>query len=65
MGAFGYLTSQVTRTRAIAGQVQRATADSTFTLTEGDWRANNVSRSRLMEDRLGIANRPQAAMCPC
>jgi len=40
----------------LLGQVQRATAASTFALTEGDWRANFVSRSQLMEDRLAIAN---------
>jgi two-component system response regulator GlrR len=37
--------------------VERATAASTFTITEADWRANIVSRSQLMEDRLALANR--------
>jgi len=55
-GAFGYLVKPVGK-EELLGQVQRATAASTFTLTEGDWRANFVSRSQLMEDRLGIANR--------
>jgi two-component system response regulator GlrR len=59
-GAFGYLVKPVGK-EELLGQVQRATAASTFTLTEGDWRANIVSRSQLMEDRLGIANR--AAGC--
>ncbi len=55
-GAFGYLVKPVGK-EELLGQVQRATAVSTFTLTEGDWRANFVSRSQLMEDRLAIANR--------
>jgi two-component system response regulator GlrR len=38
------------------GQVQRAIANSTFTSAEGDWRANIVSRSNLMEERIGQAN---------
>jgi two-component system response regulator GlrR len=55
-GAFGYLVKPVGK-EELLGQVQRATAASTFTLTEGDWGANFVSRSQLMEDRLAIANR--------
>jgi two-component system response regulator GlrR len=55
-GAFGYLVKPVGK-EELLGQVQRATAVSTFTLTDGDWRANILSRSQLMEDRLGIANR--------
>jgi two-component system response regulator GlrR len=55
-GAFGYLVKPVGK-EELLGQVQRATEVSTFTLNDGDWRANIVSRSQLMEDRLGIANR--------
>ncbi len=62
-GAFGYLVKPVGK-EELLGQVQRATADSTFTLAEGDWRANIVSRSRLMADRLGIANRAAATDVP-
>jgi two-component system response regulator GlrR len=62
-GAFGYLVKPVGK-EELLGQVQRATAVSTFTLTEGDWRANIVSRSQLMEDRLGIANRAASSDVP-
>ncbi|HEY4445787.1 MAG TPA: sigma 54-interacting transcriptional regulator [Steroidobacteraceae bacterium] len=62
-GAFGYLVKPVGK-EELLGQVQRATAVSTFTLTEGDWRASIVSRSRLMEDRLGIANRAAGSDVP-
>src|SRR6266436_10306001 len=62
-GAFGYLVKPVWK-EELLGQVQRATAVSTFTLTEGDWRANFVSRSQLMEDRLAIANRAAASDVP-
>jgi len=62
-GAFGYLIKPVGK-EELLGQVQRATAVSTFTLTEGDWRAGIVSRSQLMEDRLGIANRAAASDVP-
>jgi two-component system response regulator GlrR len=62
-GAFGYLVKPVGKDELL-GQVQRATAVSTFTLTEGDWRANIISRSRLMEDRLGIANRAAGSDVP-
>jgi two-component system, NtrC family, response regulator GlrR len=62
-GAFGYLVKPVGK-EELLGQVQRATAISTFTLTEGDWRAGIVSRSRLMEDRLGIANRAAGSDVP-
>src|SRR6266851_3842600 len=55
-GAFGYLVKPVGK-EELLGQVQRATGVSTFTLTDGDWRANFVSRSQLMEDRMAIANR--------
>jgi two-component system response regulator GlrR len=55
-GAFGYLVKPVGK-EELLGQVHRATAASTFTLTEVDWRANFVSRSQLMEDRMAVANR--------
>jgi two-component system response regulator GlrR len=62
-GAFGYLVKPVGKDELL-GQVQRAIAASTFTLTEGDWRAGIVSRSQLMEDRLGIANRAAGSDLP-
>jgi two-component system response regulator GlrR len=54
-GAFGFLVKPVEKSELL-GQVQRAIADSTFTLAEGDWRAAIVSRGKLMEERLGQAN---------
>ena len=62
-GAFGYLVKPVDK-EELLGQVQRATAVSTHALAEGDWRANIVSRSQLMEDRLGIANRAAGSDVP-
>jgi two-component system, NtrC family, response regulator GlrR len=62
-GAFGYLVKPVGK-EELLGQVQRATAASTFTLTEGDWRASIVSRSQLMEDRLEMANRAAGGDVP-
>jgi two-component system response regulator GlrR len=62
-GAFGYLVKPVGKDELL-GQVQRATAVSTFTPVESDWRANIVSRSQLMEDRLQIANRAAATDVP-
>jgi two-component system response regulator GlrR len=62
-GAFGYLVKPVGR-EELLGQVQRATAASSFTLTEGDWRASIVSRSQLMEDRLEMANRAAGSDVP-
>jgi two-component system response regulator GlrR len=55
-GAFGFLVKPVEKAELL-GQVQRAIAASTFALVKGDWRADIVSRSQLMEDRLGLANR--------
>jgi two-component system response regulator GlrR len=60
VGAFGYLVKPVGK-EELLGQVKRATAASTFTLTDGDWRASFLSRGQLMEDRLALANR--AAGC--
>jgi len=59
-GAFGYLVKPIER-EELLGQVQRAISASTFDPIDRDWRANIVSRSQLMEDRLSIANR--AASC--
>lgn len=59
-GAFGYLIKPIER-EELLGQVQRAISASTFDPNDTDWRAKIVSRSQLMEDRLGIANR--AANC--
>ncbi|MEA3173392.1 MAG: two-component system, NtrC family, response regulator GlrR [Gammaproteobacteria bacterium] len=59
-GAFGYLVKPIER-EELLGQVQRAIAASSFDPNDNDWRANIVSRSQLMEDRLSIANR--AASC--
>jgi len=55
-GAFGFLVKPVEKAELL-GQVQRAIEASTFTHIEGDWRADIVSRSQLMEDRLRQANR--------
>jgi two-component system response regulator GlrR len=54
-GAFGFLVKPVEKAELL-GQVQRAIAESTFALADGDWRAAIVSRGKLMEDRLGQAN---------
>lgn len=62
-GAFGFLVKPLERDELL-GQVQRAIAVSTFARTEGDWRANIVARSRLMEDRLAQANSAAAANGP-
>jgi len=37
--------------------VERAVANSTFSTADGNWRSDIVSRSHLMEERLGLANR--------
>ncbi|MGC1524151.1 MAG: response regulator, partial [Steroidobacteraceae bacterium] len=62
-GAFGYLVKPVGK-EELLGQVERATAESSFTASDGDWRANLISRSQLMEDRLRIANRAAAGGVP-
>ncbi len=62
-GAFGFLVKPVEKAELL-GQVQRAIATSTFTLVEGDWRAQIVSRSQLMEDRLSLANRAAGGDAP-
>jgi two-component system, NtrC family, response regulator GlrR len=59
-GAFGYLVKPVGKDELL-GQVERATAASTFALNDANWRASIVSRSQLMEDRLALANRAAAS----
>jgi len=54
-GAFGFLVEPIEKTELL-GQVQRAILASPFTYSKGDWRADIVSRSQLMEDRLAQAN---------
>jgi two-component system, NtrC family, response regulator GlrR len=55
-GAFGFLIKPLEKSELL-GQVHRAILASPFTYAKGDWRADIVSRSQLMEDRLGQANR--------
>ena len=62
-GAFGFLVKPVEKSELL-GQVSRAIASSTFTLVEGDWRSQIVSRSQLMEDRLALANRAAGGDAP-
>ena len=62
-GAFGFLIKPVEKGELL-GQVQRAIAASTFTRVEGNWRAEIVARSELMEDRLGQANRAASSDAP-
>jgi two-component system response regulator GlrR len=62
-GAFGFLVKPVEKAELL-GQVQRAIASTTLTPIEGDWRADIVSRSQLMEDRLKQANRAAGTDSP-
>jgi two-component system response regulator GlrR len=62
-GAFGFLVKPIER-EELLGQVERALAASTFTLAEGDWRSDIVTRSQLMEERLGLANRAAGGDAP-
>jgi len=62
-GAFGFLVKPVEKSELL-GQVQRAIASSASTGVEGDWRADIVSRSQLMEDRLKQANRAAGTDSP-
>ncbi|MDB6083992.1 MAG: response regulator GlrR, partial [Gammaproteobacteria bacterium] len=59
----GFLVKPVEKAELL-GQVQRAIAESTFTLVEGDWRVAIVSRGKLMEDRLGQANWAAGSTAP-
>jgi len=62
-GAFGFLVKPVEKSELL-GQVQRAIASTTVTRVEGDWRADIVSRSQLMEDRLKQAGRAAGTDSP-
>ena len=62
-GAFGYLVKPVSKDELL-GQVQRATAGSSHNMPEAEWRATIVSRSQLMADRLGVANRAAGSDAP-
>ncbi len=62
-GAFGYLVKPVGK-EELLGQVQRATAVSSFALPEGDWSASFVSRSHLMEERLRFVNHAACSDVP-
>ena len=62
-GAFSFLIKPVGK-QELLGHVERATAASTFSLTAGDWGEQIVSRSRLMEDRLALANRAAVSTVP-
>ena len=62
-GAFGFLVKPIER-EELLGQVERALAASSFTLAEGDWRSDIVTRSQLMEERLGLANRAAGSDAP-
>jgi len=54
-GAFAYLVKPVGKDELL-GQVSAALKISTFASTQGGWRAGLISRSRLMEERIGQAN---------
>jgi two-component system response regulator GlrR len=62
-GAFGFLVKPIEKSELL-GQVQRAILASTFSYTKADWRAQIVSRSQLMEDRLAQANRAARSDVP-
>ena len=62
-GAFGFLVKPVEKSELL-GQVQRAIASTTISRVEGDWRADIVTRSQLMEDRLKQANRAAGTESP-
>jgi two-component system response regulator GlrR len=55
MGAFGFLTKPVEKTELLS-QVQKALKISGFSDTAEDWRAGFITRSALMEERLGQAH---------
>ena len=62
-GAFGFLIKPVEKAELL-GQVQRAIASTMPTRCEGAWRADIVSRSQLMEDRLKLAGRAAGTDSP-
>ncbi len=55
MGAFGFLTKPVEK-QELLSQVQKALKISGFTDTGDDWRASIITRSALMDERLGQAH---------
>jgi two-component system response regulator GlrR len=62
-GAFSFLVKPVGK-QELLGHVERATAASSFLLTARDWQEEIMLRSRLMEERLAIANRAAASTVP-
>jgi two-component system response regulator GlrR len=54
-GAFGFLTKPVEK-QELLEQIQKALKISGFTDSSGDWRAEIVTRSSLMEERLAQAH---------
>jgi two-component system response regulator GlrR len=62
-GAFGFLVKPI-RKPELLGQVERAIAASIPKHVDDQWRATIVSRSQLMEERLGQANRAAHSDCP-
>jgi two-component system, NtrC family, response regulator GlrR len=55
MGAFGFLTKPVEK-QELLGQVQKALKISGFVDAAEDWRAGIITRSALMEEKLGQAH---------
>ena len=55
MGAFGFLTKPVEK-QELLSQVQKALRISGFVDTAEDWRAEFITRSALMEEKLGQAH---------
>jgi len=55
MGAFGFLTKPVEK-QELLDQVQKALRISGFIDTDQDWRADFITRSSLMEEKLGQAH---------
>ncbi|MGH8141002.1 MAG: sigma-54-dependent transcriptional regulator, partial [Steroidobacteraceae bacterium] len=55
MGAFGFLTKPVEK-QELLDQVQKALRISGFIDTDQDWRADFITRSPLMEEKLGQAH---------
>jgi two-component system response regulator GlrR len=62
-GAFGFLVKPIEKSELL-GQVRRAIVASAFTQGPRNWRADIVSRSQLMEDRIGQANRASRSDVP-
>lgn len=53
-GAFAFLVKPAEKGELLS-HIKRALTASSFTQAAGDWRAHIVSRSKLMEERLGLA----------